>query len=40
MVPLWLLSVLHTLSLASAVLVLGLLVRHSLASIGNRFDRQ
>ncbi len=40
MVPLWLLSLLHSLSLAAALLVLGLLARHFLASIGNRLDRQ
>ena len=38
MVPLWLLNLLHTLSLAAAVLVLGLLARS--AFIGNRSPRQ
>ena len=40
MVPLWLLSLLHYLSLAAAVLVLGLLARFFLASRGNRPPRQ
>lgn len=34
MVPLWLLNLLHYLSLAAAVLVLGLLGRYFLASVG------
>ncbi len=40
MVPLWLLRLLHYLSLAAAVLVLGLLARHLLARRGNRPPRQ
>ncbi len=40
MVPLWLLRLLHYLSLAAAVLVLGLLARYFLASIGKRSPRQ
>lgn len=40
MVPIWLLNLLHILSLASAALVLGLLARHFLTSMGNRLPRQ
>lgn len=40
MAPLWLLNLLHYVSLIAAVLVLGLLARHFVASIGNRLPRQ
>ena len=40
MVPLWLLNLLHYVSLAAAVLVLGLLARHFLTSVGNRSPQE
>ena len=38
MIPVWLLTVLHYISLASAVIVLAVLARHYLGAAKNRGD--